>query len=113
MYTYRPYSDTRAHNQGRLFGSQHHSIMPFKAAIAAVHLILVPLYFLSSNFSQPVRYGAHTDRWGNEYVGLTPVKEWDSHKEEGQDLIRRCDALYKSFKEEVASREFERAREHM
>ncbi|KAF8156142.1 3-keto sterol reductase [Pholiota molesta] len=98
----------------RLFGSQHHSILPFKAAISAVHLILVPLYFLSNNFNQPVRYGAHTGRWGDEYVGLTPVKEWDSHKEEGKDLIMRCDALYKSFKEEdAAPREFERASERM
>ncbi|KAF8966502.1 3-keto sterol reductase [Flammula alnicola] len=103
---------------GRLFGSPHHSILPLKAAIAAVHLILVPLCFLPGFLdhdpSKPVRYGAQTGRWGDEYVGLTVVKEWDDHKEEGKDLIKHCDELYKSWKQaEAAPKQFEKASERM
>lgn len=78
-------------------GSPYHSIEPYKAAIATVHLVLVPLCFLVS-LSTPVRYGAQTGRWGDERVGTTPVKEWRDHQEEGKELIERCDRLHKSFK---------------
>ena len=85
-----------------MFGSPHHSIVPYKAAIATVHLILVPLAFLATATSAPVRYGAQTGRWGDERVGTTPVKEWETHKEEGTQLIARCDELYQSFKADAA-----------
>ncbi|KAF8164871.1 3-keto sterol reductase [Crassisporium funariophilum] len=88
---------------GRLFGSPHHSIDPYKAAIATVHLMLVPLcfipLFLNNNPSTPIRFGAQTGRWGAERVGVTVVKEWDTHKEEGLVLIKKCDDLLKSMKE--------------
>lgn len=97
-----------------MFGSPHHSIVPYKAAIATVHLILVPLVFLAAAASAPVRYGAQTGRWGDERVGVTPVKEWVAHKEEGTQLIARCDALYQSFKADAAApRESEQASERM
>jgi len=104
--------------QGRLFGSPHHTIEPIKAAIASVHLILVPLalipLFMNNDANQPVRFGAQTDRWGNECVGLTPVKEWDTHKDEGKALIAKCDKLYEKMKvEENAPRQFETASERM
>jgi len=100
---------------GRMFGSRHHTIDPFKAAIATVHLILVPLTFLPLFLgNNPVRFGAQTGRWGDERVGVTLVKEWDSHKEEGAALIAQCDELYESFKEaEVAPKQFETASERM
>ena len=98
-----------------MFGSPHHTIEPFKAAIAAVHLILVPLTFLPLFMgNNPVRFGAQTDRWGDERVGVTLVKEWDTHKEEGATLVAQCDGLYKSFKkEEAAPKQFETASERM
>jgi 3-keto steroid reductase len=98
-----------------MFGSPHHTIDPFKAAIATVHLILVPLSFLPLFLgNKPVRFGAQTGRWGDERVGVTPVKEWDSHKEEGITLIAQCDKLYESFKEaETAPLQFETATERM
>ncbi|KJA21652.1 hypothetical protein HYPSUDRAFT_140311 [Hypholoma sublateritium FD-334 SS-4] len=99
---------------GRMFGSPHHSIVPYKAAIATVHLILVPIVFLAAAAGAPVRYGAQTGRWGDERVGVSPVKEWTAHKEEGTQLIARCDALYQSFKADAETLcEFERASEQM
>ncbi|KDR74475.1 hypothetical protein GALMADRAFT_250445 [Galerina marginata CBS 339.88] len=103
---------------GRLCGSPHHTIDPWKAAVASVHLVLAPLIllplFLDNNSSKPVRYGAQTGRWGHEYVGLTVVKEWDTHKEEGAQLIKKCDDLYQSFKrDENSPRESQTASEHM
>ncbi|PPQ82161.1 hypothetical protein CVT25_015139 [Psilocybe cyanescens] len=91
----------------RLFGSPHHTILPWNAAVAFVHLVLAPLcflpVFLNNNPSKPVRFGAQTGRWGDEYVGLTEVKEWDKHKEEGYDLIKKCDKLYESFMQAEAT----------
>ncbi|TFK43075.1 3-keto sterol reductase [Crucibulum laeve] len=123
---------------GRLFGSQHHTIQPFKAAVASVHLAFVPLYFItllstassinghaptgatgggsakSKLGSRPVRFGAQTDRWGGEYVGLTEVKEWEEHQAEAEKLLDKCEALYQSLrKAEEATVDFETASEHM
>jgi len=98
-----------------MFGSAHHTIDPIKAAIATVHLILVPLTFLPLFMGKnPVRFGAQTGRWGDERVGFTLVKEWDTHKEEGTTLVAQCDELYGSFKEaEAAPKQFETASERM
>jgi len=103
---------------GRLCGSPHHTIDPWKAAIASVHLMLAPIIFLplflDNEPSKPIRFGAQTGRWGNEVVGLTVVQEWEAHKEEGLCLIKKCDELYESIKrEEAAPREFETASERM
>ncbi|KAH6896469.1 3-keto sterol reductase [Coprinopsis sp. MPI-PUGE-AT-0042] len=101
----------------RFFGSPHHPIDPFKAAIATVHLALVPLAYLSI-FSgpnvPPVRFGAETDRWGKERVGLTPVKAWLANQDEGQALVDKCDQLVdKLRREESRPLEFETASERM
>jgi 3-keto steroid reductase len=87
--------------QARLFGSPNHTISPFKAAIAAVHLILVPLAFIPNE--APVRYGARTDWWGCEHVSTSPIKEWVAHQAESA-LVETCDALYSEMKKaETAS----------
>ncbi|KAH9483103.1 3-keto-steroid reductase [Psilocybe cubensis] len=90
----------------RLFGSPHHTILPWCAAVTFVHLVLAPLcylpIFLNNDPSKPVRFSAQTGRWGDEYVGLTEVKEWEKHKEEGYALIKKCDKLYESFKQAEA-----------
>ncbi|KAJ7667561.1 3-keto sterol reductase [Mycena polygramma] len=83
-----------------LLGSRHHSIIPANAAIAAVHLTLVSLSYItfynfagskSSNGTapapDPVRFGAETDRWGHAEVGITPVREWKENEQIGQVLI--------------------------
>ena len=85
--------------QARFFGSQNHTISPFKAAIAAVHLILVPLIFVSNdNSKHPVRYGARANWWGHEYISTSPVKEWVSHQAESAALVEKCDVLYAKMK---------------
>lgn len=76
----------------------HHTIKPYKAAIASVHLILAPLCFFALS-SQPVRYGAETDWWGKERVGLSPVKKWDENCAKGEALLQKCEVLYQSLRE--------------
>jgi len=89
----------------RLCGSPYHSIDPFKAALVTVHLILVPICFipllLDNDRSKPVRFGAQTGLWGDERVGVTVVREWETHEEEGVALIERCDNLLKSLKKDA------------
>lgn len=87
-------------SQARFCGSPHHPIAPFKAAISVVHIILTPLVFLTFlDGHQPVRIGAQTDRWGNEQVGLTPVKEWKRFEMEAEYLLAKCNALYEKVKD--------------
>ena len=79
-----------------------------KAALVTVHLILVPICFipllLDNSRSKPVRFGAQTGRWGDERVGVTTVKEWETHEKEGIALIERCDNLLKSLKKDASVR---------
>ncbi|KAG8745779.1 hypothetical protein FRC10_007041 [Ceratobasidium sp. 414] len=107
----------------RLLGSKHHPIWVYKAAISSVHIALVSLAVLPSLASyagtkqqsgqpatdaaddtkardsdyQPARYGAETNFWGTEYVGVQPVEEWEEHVEVGEELLARCDRLYSAF----------------
>lgn len=61
-----------------------------------------------------MKLGAQTDRWGTERVGLTEVKDWEAQKDEGELLIKNCDALYKSVKAaEEATVDYEVATEYM
>jgi 3-keto steroid reductase len=97
-----------------MFNSPHHTIQPYKAAIAAVHLSLISLSFIpafalpssskptANSFTakpQPVRFGSETDRWGTERVGITPVEQWEEHAREGDQLLEKCDELYEAFVE--------------
>jgi hypothetical protein len=92
--------------QARFFGSPYHTINPFKAAIAAVHLVLVPLFFISNDKpNNPVRYGARTDWWGREYVDTSPVKEWVSNQVESAALVEKFDVLYSETKKARTSTE--------
>jgi len=92
----------------RLCGSQHHPIVPFKAAIAAVHLILVPICFirlhLDNDRNKPVRFGAQSGRWGDERVGVTTVREWERYEGDGIALIEKCDNLLKALKKDASMR---------
>ncbi|KAG5650015.1 hypothetical protein H0H81_001080 [Sphagnurus paluster] len=104
----------------RFFGSPHHTIVPFKAAVGAVHLSLASLAFITlfdspeKNISRPVKFGAETDSWGTERVGLVEVKEWEAHQAEGEVLVGKIEALYQKFKdEEQVTMNFETASEHM
>lgn len=84
--------------KARLLGSVHHTIKPYKAAVASVHLVLAPLWFFALT-SQPVRYGAETDWKGRERVGLSPVKQWSDNCVKGEALVKNCDLLYESMRE--------------
>lgn len=111
----------------RLLGSPHHTIHVYKAAVSAVHIALVSLAVLPSLMSsgntkersgqppsdaadnstaresdyQPVRYGAETNMWGTEYVGVQPIEGWEEHKEVGRELLARCDRLYEAFEKKT------------
>jgi 3-keto steroid reductase len=114
--------------QARLFGSPHHPIQAYKAAISSVHIALVSLAVLPSLASygstkeqsgqppsdtadntttresdyQPVRYGTETNLWGTEYVGVQPVEGWEEHKDTGRELLARCDRLYDAFEKKTS-----------
>ncbi|CAE6420776.1 unnamed protein product [Rhizoctonia solani] len=109
----------------RLLGSKHHPIHAYNAAISVVHVALVSLTVLPSlsNFGvtreksgqppegasngstktnragdySPVRYGAETNIFGTEYVGVQPVEGYEEHKEVGRELVARCNRLYNAF----------------
>lgn len=72
-----------------------------------MHLILVPICFLplllDDDYSKPVRFGTQTGRWGDERVGVTVVKGWETHEEEGIALIEKCDDLLKSLKKDASA----------
>ncbi|CAE6396440.1 unnamed protein product [Rhizoctonia solani] len=109
----------------RLVGSKHHPIHTYKAAISVVHIALVSLTVLPSlsTFGMtreksrqppegvsdgdakttraedylPVRYGAETNIFGTEYVGVQPVEGYEEHQEAGRELVARCNRLYNAF----------------
>ncbi|ELU45592.1 UDP-xylose synthase [Rhizoctonia solani AG-1 IA] len=111
--------------QARLFGSKHHPIQTYKAAISVVHVALVSLAILPSLTTfgatneksgqppegvsggnekrsraedySPVRYGAETNIFGTEYVGVQPVEGYEEHREVGRELVARCNRLYNAF----------------
>jgi 3-keto steroid reductase len=64
--------------------------------------------------THPIRFGSQTGLWGDEHVGLTKVAEWETHKEEGEVLLARCDSLLHSLRvSERVTMDFETASEHM
>jgi len=66
----------------------------------------VPLVFILNNDAKkPVRYGAQTDRWGNERVGTTPVKDWVSYQSESAVLVKKCDTLYAEMKRFIGQKD--------
>ncbi|KAG6829684.1 hypothetical protein H0H92_003802 [Tricholoma furcatifolium] len=104
----------------RFLGSPNHPIDPFKAAIAAVHVSLASLTFLTlfndqeTKTTRPSKFGAETDRWANERVGVTDVKNWDQNGAESDALLSKLDDLYQSFKKaEEVTINVETASEHM
>ncbi|KAG6916574.1 hypothetical protein DXG01_006345 [Tephrocybe rancida] len=101
----------------RFLGSPNHPIDPFKAAIAAVHVSLASLTFVTlfdKDISRPAKFGAETDRWGHERVGVIRVKDWEQNEAESDVLLGKLEALYQSFKNaEEVTMNFETASEHM
>ncbi|KAJ7499408.1 3-keto sterol reductase [Mycena latifolia] len=89
-----------------LLGSRHHPITPANGAVAAVHLVLVSISYITfsaflpaksdadATLSEPkpapvpLRFGAETDRWGN------PANEV-----EGKVLLGRCEDIYRGLLE--------------
>ena len=59
--------------------------------------------FLNNDPNKPVRFGAQTGRFGTEYVGLSVVKEYETHKQVGYGLVKKCDDLYESIKRQKAA----------
>ncbi|KAF7331832.1 hypothetical protein MKEN_00063300 [Mycena kentingensis (nom. inval.)] len=107
-----------------LFNTRHHAISTTNAAIAAVHLSLVAMSFVTFspkgkptnghvngnghapvlpptfkgvNLSEPVRFGAECTRWGDPEVGLTPVEAWKENEPNAEALVVHCEELYDSF----------------
>lgn len=86
---------------------------PYKAAVSAVHLMLVALPFVSAAAPKkgapytaptPLKFGSQVDFWFNEYVGTAEVEEWDSHSAQGAQLAGRCEQLYRTLAEKQTQR---------
>ncbi|OBZ68898.1 3-keto-steroid reductase [Grifola frondosa] len=101
----------------RLLGSPNILFSVYKAAIAAVHIALVPLVYIpaSANDLPPqvytpthssserapfaLRFCSQNDRCGREYVGIMPVPVWEEYPHEGKPLLERFERLYQTFVE--------------
>ncbi|CCM02120.1 uncharacterized protein FIBRA_04197 [Fibroporia radiculosa] len=95
----------------RWIGSPHILFSTYKAAVAASHAALAPLSHLprfvhdDSAVAFP-KFSAQTDRWGNESVGIIPVRQWQEHPDEGNNLIERCERLYQTFLKAEIQKEY-------
>ncbi|KLO19773.1 hypothetical protein SCHPADRAFT_817415 [Schizopora paradoxa] len=83
----------------RFLGSRNHVISTYKAAVSAVHLLLVPLAFITTTGKgkTPLKFAAQSTRSGQEYVDADTVHDWESRAPDGEDLLDKCEALYQKF----------------
>jgi 3-keto steroid reductase len=100
-------------------GSPHQTITPYKAAISATYVSFISLCYLTFSSARlatpsgeglrgstrgesdvgPLKYDAETDRWGLERVGVSEVKRWREYETEGEELLQKCDNLYRSMRD--------------
>ena len=98
----------------------------YKAAVATVHLALAPLdsiptahtapsilpaqtsyppwhpyYRIQTDLVQTLRFGSLSDRWGNEYPGITAVPVWEEHPDVGKVLLDKFERLYQTFRKAI------------
>lgn len=111
--------------QVRFLGSPHVLTTLYGAAIAAVHLALVPLRaiptvddavhappeevrwpswhsYYGNDRNGPLRvltlrFGAENDRWGRERTGVMAVPVWEKYPDLGETLLEKYERLYQSF----------------
>ncbi|TFL00623.1 NAD(P)-binding protein [Pterulicium gracile] len=83
----------------RVMGSQYHTITVTNAAVAAVHLSLLPLAFKSTI---PIKYSSQANVWGNAYVGKSGIPDWEEFGAEGEGWLDQCEDLYERFSKENA-----------
>ena len=111
-----------AYMQVRLAGSAHVLMSLYAAAVASVHLALVPLravptagtaeklsedvhypqyhsYHRRGSGVQGLRFGSENDRWGNERPGVLPVPVWEEHPDAGTVLLERFERLYEVLRQ--------------
>ncbi|KAL7278441.1 hypothetical protein ACG7TL_007438 [Trametes sanguinea] len=110
----------------RFLGSPHVLMSLYSAAVAAVHLALVPLFAIPDTRNSPhvtpadkayptwhtyhgkytraspgrtltLRFGAENDRWGNDHPGVIAVPVWEEHPDAGEKLLERFERLYQAF----------------
>ncbi|KAI0351190.1 hypothetical protein OH77DRAFT_1429985 [Trametes cingulata] len=109
----------------RFIGSPHVLMSLWSAAVATVHIALVPLlaiptvrncpqispadieypswhsYYMKFTDKRPrvlaLRFGAENDRWGRDYPGVMAVPVWEEHPDAPQMLLERFERLYQTF----------------
>ncbi|KAI0820494.1 hypothetical protein BC628DRAFT_1422829 [Trametes gibbosa] len=109
----------------RFLGSPHVLATLYGAAIAAVHIALVPLRAIPTvndavhapleETSWPkwhsycdkftsgpprllaLRFGAETDWWGRERIGAVAIPVWEEHPDLGETLLEKYERLYQLF----------------
>lgn len=42
----------------------------------------------------PLKFASQTTRFGHAYVDSTAVPDWKSRKQDGEDLLDKCEDLY-------------------
>ena len=42
----------------------------------------------------PIKFASKSSRFGQEYVDVSVVKDWDSRRSEGTELLKKCEELY-------------------
>lgn len=103
----------------------------YKAAVATVHLALVPLdsiptaraapsilpthtryppwhpyYRLSTDLVQTLRFRSQSDRWGNKYPGITAVPVWEEYPDIGKTLLDKFERLHQALRVAVPADTF-------
>ncbi len=83
----------------RLLGSTNHVISTYKSAVSAVHLLLVPILFVTTTGkgNAPLQFAAQSARLGQEYVDAVAVPDWETRAQDGEDLLNKCETLYQNF----------------
>ncbi|CDO76590.1 hypothetical protein BN946_scf184868.g4 [Trametes cinnabarina] len=110
----------------RFLGSPHVLMSLYSAAVATVHLALVPLFAIPDPETAPhvtpadkayptwhvyhgkytrahpgrvltLRFGAENDRWGRDRPGVIAVPVWEEHPDAGETLLERFERLYQAF----------------
>ena len=114
----------------RALGSPNVLMSLYAAAVAAVHIALVPLRAIPTVRNSPhispedveypswhkyhnqkgtrvhtLRFGSENDRWGNERTGVIAVPVWEEHPNAGGVLLDRFERLYQAYEMANADRD--------
>lgn len=81
-----------------MLGSQNHPIKPYKSAIVATHTALAPAALLQDNrLSPPQKFNARCTMFGQEYVDISPLPNWEEQEGRVEHITKLCENLFQTF----------------